>query len=471
MQVETAEHAVDTGAARPRADLNRLRKLRLKYDRPVPRYTSYPTAPHFHDGVEGSVYGDWLGRLAPDMPLSLYLHIPYCDSLCWFCGCHTKVTRRYAPLAAYVETLLREIDLVAARLPGRSPVNHIHWGGGSPTMLAPADMRRIARALRAAFAVAPDAEFAVEIDPRGLADKVIDAMSEIGVNRVSLGVQDIHPEVQTAINRDQPFAVTQDCARRLRAAGLAAFNCDLMYGLPYQDTARVLETVDAVASLDPDRIALFGYAHVPHMKRHQRLIPEDALPGGEARLEQSQAAAERLQALGYRRIGLDHFAHRRDPLARAAASGALHRNFQGYTTDRCDALLGFGASAIGKLPEGYVQNAVPIGSYRRTIEQGRLAQVCGVAFDGEDRLRAAIIERIMCDLEVDLARVSADLGTPFTPGAGERARLAELADDGVIEMAGPRLRVTGAGRPFVRQVAAAFDSYLHRGAARHTRAI
>ncbi len=294
------------------------------------------------------------------MPLSLYLHIPFCDSLCWFCGCHTKVTRRYAPLAAYVETLLREIDLVAARLPGRSPVTHIHWGGGSPTMLAPAGMRRI---------------------------------------------------------------------------------------------------------------ALFGYAHVPHIKRHQRLIREDALPGGEARLEQSQAAAERLQALGYRRIGLDHFALPRDPLARAAVSGGLYRNFQGYTTDRSDAPLGFGASAIGKLPQGYVQNAVPLGSYRRTIDQGGLAAVRGVAFRGEDRLRAAIIERIMCDLEVDLDRVSANLGTAFRPCATERTSLAELADDGVIEMAGPRLRVTGAGRPFVRQVAAAFVGYLHPGAARHSRAI
>jgi len=475
MQVETADLEGGPEEAPPDAGLERLHDLRRKYDRPVPRYTSYPTAPHFHDGVGPAVYSDWLSRLALGTSLSLYLHVPYCDSLCWFCGCHTKVTRRYAPLAAYVETLLREIELVAARLPGRFPVSHIHWGGGSPTLLAPADMRRIAEALRAAFAFAPDAEFAtefaVEIDPRGLTDAVIDALREIGVNRVSLGVQDIHPKVQAAINRDQPFAVTQDCARRLRSAGLAAVNCDLMYGLPHQDTARVLETVDAVAGLEPDRIALFGYAHVPHLKRHQRLIPEDALPDGAARLEQSQAAAGRLQALGYRRIGLDHFAHPRDPLARAAAGGHLHRNFQGYTADPSDTLLGFGASAIGKLPQGYVQNSVPIGSYRRSIDQGHLAAVRGVAFHGEDRLRAAIIERIMCDLEVDLSRVSAELDTAFRPGAGERARLVELSRDGIIEMAGSSLRVTGTGRPFVRQVAAAFDGYLHRGAARHTRAI
>ena len=471
VQTETIEAGIDLQAPPPPGKLHRFRDLRLKYDRPVPRYTSYPTAPHFHDGVDATVYADWLSRLAPGTSLSLYLHVPFCDSLCWFCGCHTKITRRYAPLAVYVAALLREIRLVAAHLPGRCLVSHIHWGGGSPTMLAPADMSRIERALRAAFAIAPGAEVAVEIDPRGLADAVIDAMAEIGVNRVSLGVQDIHPEVQKAINRDQPFTVTKDCVRRLRAAGLAALNCDLMYGLPHQDTQRVLETVEAVASLDPDRIALFGYAHVPHMKRHQRLIPEDALPGGEARLEQSLAAAERLEALGYRRIGLDHFAQPRDPLARAAASGALRRNFQGYTTDLNDALLGLGASAIGKLPQGYVQNAVPIGSYRRMIDQGRLAVVRGTAFAGEDRLRAAIIERIMCDMAVDLDRVAAEFGAAFTPSEAERSRLAELAADGVIEIAGPCLRVTRAGRPFVRQVAATFDSYLHRGEARHSRAI
>ena len=471
MQAETAQLGGGPEEAPAYAERERFRALRRKYDRPVPRYTSYPTAPHFHDGVEAGVYGDWLSRLAPGTPLSLYLHIPYCDSLCWFCGCHTKVTRRYEPLAAYVETLLREIELVAARLPGRAPVTHVHWGGGSPTLLAPADMRSLASALRAIFDVTPKAEFAVEIDPRGLADHTIEALAEIGVNRVSLGVQDIHPEVQKAINRDQPFAVTQDCLRRLRAAGLGAVNCDLMYGLPHQDTARVLATVEAVASLEPDRIALFGYAHVPHMKRHQRLIPDDALPGGAARLEQSQAAAERLQGLGYRPIGLDHFARPGDPLARTAAAGRLHRNFQGYTSDPCDALLGFGASAIGKLPQGYVQNAVPIAGYRRAIEAGRLATVRGVAFDGEDRLRAAIIERIMCDLEVDLDRVSAEFGMAFAPDAGQRARLAELAEDGVIEMTGPRLTVTGTGRPFVRQVAAAFDRYLHRSTVRHARAI
>ena len=464
MQVETAE--LDGGPGD-----ERLRDLRCKYDRPVPRYTSYPTAPHFHDGIGPDAYGDWLSRLAPETPLSLYLHIPYCDSLCWFCGCHTKVTRRYAPLAAYAKTLLREIELVAARLPGRSPVRHIHWGGGSPTLLAPADMRRVASALRAVFEVPSKAEFAVEVDPRGLADNSIEALVEIGVNRVSLGVQDIHPQVQRAINRDQPFAVTQDCLRRLRAAGLDAVNCDLMYGLPHQDTARVLATAEAVASLEPDRIALFGYAHVPHMKRHQRLIPEDALPGGATRLAQSRAAADRLRTLGYRPVGLDHFARPDDPLAHAAAAGRLHRNFQGYTNDPCEALLGFGASAIGKLPQGFVQNAVPIGQYRRAIGDGRLATARGVAFAGEDRLRAAVIERIMCDLEVDLDRVSAAFGTAFAPDDRECARLAELAEDGLIDTTGPHLTVTETGRPFVRQVAAVFDRYLRGSTARHARAI
>ncbi len=450
---------------------DRNRRLLAKYDRPVPRYTSYPTAPHFHDGIGAAAYGDWLGALDPGAALSLYLHVPYCDSLCWFCGCHTKIVRHYEPIAAYVEALLGETDLVAAHLPGRLRVTHIHWGGGSPSMLSPADMRRIADRLRARFAVDPAAEFAVEIDPRGIGDETIAAMAEAGVNRVSVGVQDVHDQVQRAVNRIQPFAATRDCVRRLRAAGLEALNCDLMYGLPYQDTARVVASVEAVLELEPDRLALFGYAHVPHMKRHQRLMPEDALPDGDARLEQALAAVARLETAGYVRIGLDHFAHPRDPLARAAAEGRLHRNFQGYTTDQADALIGLGASAIGKLPQGHVQNAVPIRGYRAAVGAGRLPTVRGIAFDGDDRLRGAVIERIMCDLEVDLAQVSAASGKRVEHFAAERAALANLAADGLVRVSGSRIAVTEAGRPFVRQVAAVFDRYLGRGEARHTRAV
>ena len=255
---------------------NQTHYLLAKYERPVPRYTSYPTAPQFHDGVGAATYGGWLEALDTGAALSLYLHIPFCDSLCWFCGCHTKIVRRTAPVEAYVETLLGEIDLVTERLGGGQRVTHLHRGGGSPTLLSPDDMRRIGARLRNRFRIDEAAEFAVEIDPRGLDDATVEAMAEIGVNRVSIGVQDVHPQVQAAVNRIQPCETTRNCVERLRAAGLGAINCDLMYGLPYQDTSRVVASVEAVLGLDPDRLALFGYAHVPHMKRHQRLIPEQA---------------------------------------------------------------------------------------------------------------------------------------------------------------------------------------------------
>jgi oxygen-independent coproporphyrinogen-3 oxidase len=274
-----------------------------------------------------------LDAVAPGATLSIYLHVPFCDSLCWFCGCHTKVVRRYDPINAYLDALLQEIDLVAERLPAQHRVTHLHWGGGSPTILAPGDLRRLTARIRRRFEFHPDAEFAVEIDPRGLGDAAIRALQEIGVNRVSIGVQDVHPEVQRAINRHQPFEVTKSAVERLRDAGLAAVNCDLMYGLPYQDQARVLDSIEKVLGLAADRIALFGYAHVPHIKRHQRLIPEAALPDGAQRLAQAQAASHCLQAAGFRRIGLDHFASPGDSLAVAAESGRLHRNFQGYTPD------------------------------------------------------------------------------------------------------------------------------------------
>jgi oxygen-independent coproporphyrinogen-3 oxidase len=446
-------------------------RLLAEYDRPVPRYTSYPTAPQFHEGVGAEAYGDWLERLDPGASLSLYLHVPFCDSLCWFCGCHTKIVRRYEPVADYVEALLAEIDLVAERLSGRPRVRHIHWGGGSPTMLAPDDLRRLVARLQHHFRIDPAAEHAIEIDPRELGDETIAALAEIGVNRVSIGGQDMDFRVQAAINRVQPYDVTRKCVARLREAGLGAVNCDLMYGLPHQTTARVVASVEAVLKLDPDRLALFGYAHLPRMKRHQRLIPEAALPGGAARLRQSQAADLRLRAAGYRRIGLDHFAHPRDPLARAAEAGVLHRNFQGYTTDPADALLAFGASAIGKLPQGFVQNLVPIKAYRTAVGDGRLASARGLAFEGDDRLRAEVIERLMCDLEVDLAAVAAQFDAPADTFAPELTALAPLAADGLVKLSGYHVTVTETGRPYMRHAAAAFDRYLDRSAARHARAV
>ncbi len=442
-----------------------------KYDRRVPRYTSYPTAPHFKSSVDSSVYMRWLASLPPTMPLSVYLHIPFCDSLCWFCGCHTKIVRRYGPVSDYLELLLREIDLVAGHLGDRRPVSHVHWGGGSPTILAADDLRRLGRRLRDRFALRPDAEFAIEIDPRGLEDGVIDALAEIGVNRASIGLQDINPRVQKAINRVQSLETTASVADRLCAVGIDSLNVDLMYGLPFQTVKDIRATVEAALTLTPDRISLFGYAHVPGMKAHQRLIPEEALPDGPARLAQADAAAAALTAAGYRQVGLDHFACSGDPLANAAGAGRLSRNFQGYTVDRAPALIGLGPSAIGSLPGGYVQNAVPMHLYREAIDAGRLATARGVALDREDRLRRAVIERIMCDLRVDLAEVCAAYSESPALFAPELARMTDLADDGIVDVAGPEIRVRPDARPLLRCVAAVFDAYLDPVGGRHARAV
>ncbi len=444
--------------------------LAERWERAVPRYTSYPTAPHFHDGIGAETYGEWLAALPANQPLSLYLHIPYCDTLCWFCGCHTKITRRYEPVAGYLKVLTREVELVAEAIGGRRPVGHLAFGGGSPTLIQPDDVAGLAATLHRHFEFRDDTEFAVEIDPRDLTREMVAAWAAAGATRASLGVQDLSPEVQAAINRHQTLAQTAEAVDWLRRAGIRRFNIDLMYGLPHQTVARTLDTVEAILGLGPDRIALFGYAHVPWMKGHMRMIPEEALPDGRERWRQSVAAAERLIAAGYTQVGLDHFAKPDDPLAIAFETGTLRRNFQGYTTDKCASMIGFGASAIGELPQGYLQNTVPTHDYAQKIEQGELAMAKGLALSDDDRLRRHVIERLMCELSVDLADAARKFGTTEA-FAAELAELAPMRDDGLVEIDGQVVRITETGRPLMRMVAAAFDSYLGQGTARHSRAI
>ncbi len=447
-------------------------ELLQKYDRRVPRYTSYPTAPHFHSGIDGTDYGRWLSELVPHSPVSLYLHVPFCHSLCWFCGCHTRVVNRYQPVAEYLALLEREIDLVSAYLPGRLAVSHIHFGGGTPTILTSEDLSRLVTRLAQRFEIGAEAEIAIEVDPRSLTREMAQTLGRLGVRRVSLGVQDVNFEVQKAINRLQPFAVTRRAVDMLREAGVQAFNVDLMYGLPHQTVDRLIETVERVLELDPQRIALFGYAHVPWMKRHQRLVDEAALPDAPARLAAYEAAAARLCERGYEPVGLDHFAKPGDPLAAALREGRLHRNFQGYTTDTAPVLIGFGASAIGALPQGYVQNKAAIRAYRETLVIDRLATERGVALDRGDRLRRAVIERLMCELEADLAEICARFDEPVETLASSVARLAEFAADGLVEIEGRwKVRVVEEARPFVRVVCTAFDAYLESGKGRHAASV
>ena len=438
-------------------------------DRPLPRYTSYPTAPHFV-AAGSDTYRIWLKAVPTGSDTSLYLHLPFCRSMCWYCGCHTTVTARDEPIAAYIDALHREIDLVADALPQRIAVKHVHFGGGTPTLMQPAQFIALMAKLRDRFDVTPDAEIAIEIDPRTLEKAMVDALAVGGVNRASLGVQSFDPIVQRAINRVQTFDETRTAVTRLRAAGIAAINFDLIYGLPHQTVESCLDTAAQSLELDPDRFAVFGYAHVPAFKRHQRKIQESALPDGANRLAQAEAIAAGLVAADYRRIGLDHYARPGDALAVAAENGALHRNFQGYTTDACETLIGFGASSIGRLPQGYVQNAVLIGDYQRRIAAGELAASKGCTFAPDDRLRAAVIERIMCDYEVDLdevcGRFGADPDTLLADGG-----LDQLYEDGIVRRDRNVIAIADGARPLVRVLAAAFDQYLGAAPARHSRAV
>ena len=450
--------------------------LTQKYDLRVPRYTSYPTAPHFNDGVDGDVYRRWLGELDPAIELSLYFHIPFCDEMCWFCGCYTKIVKKYEPVMDYLTTLLAEIDLVADALPhgkegGRMKARHLHWGGGSPTMLKGPDWMRIMDKLRERFDVVADAEVAVELDPRTATEDYVKALAAAGVNRASIGVQDYDDVVQKAINRIQPFEMTAQVIEWLRANGIERVNMDVMYGLPHQNMARIQDMVAKTISLKPARIALFGYAHVPWMKSHMKMINEADLPNAKERWEQFDYAANALVDAGYVRVGFDHFALPDDEMAEALAAGTLHRNFQGYTADDAPAMIGFGASAIGYLPQGYVQNESPLRTYKTMVQEGRLPIHRGFALKDNDVLRRDIIERLMCDMTVDLAHVCKTHGGDVADFATEIDHLRPLAADGLLTVDGTTITMTETGRPYVRLAAAAFDQYLKAGEQRHSRAV
>ncbi|MDA8049154.1 MAG: oxygen-independent coproporphyrinogen III oxidase [Rhodospirillales bacterium] len=447
--------------------------LVARYAGRLPRYTSYPTAPNFTEAVTGETYLEWLGALAEGASLSLYLHVPFCDRLCLYCGCTTQVVRQDAPRRAYAKELGRELCLVAGAIGRRAAVSHIHWGGGTPSTL-PADcLVAIMDLIRTLFAVESGAEVAIELDPTAVPEDRMAALPRMGITRASLGVQDFDAAVQKAIGREQSYEETAACAEGLRKIGVRSLNLDLMYGLPHQTEESVARTAREVLGLEADRLAVFGYAHVPWMKRHQALLPEAALPGPEARFGQRGAVDRVLcEEGGYRAVGLDHYARPGDAMALAAADGRLGRGFQGYTTDRAEVLIGIGASAIGSLPQGYVQNAAVTPAWLKAIRAGRPATVRGVALTEEDRLRRDVIERIMCELAADLPALAAAHEAEAGPLLAAAAPLAGFAEDGLVRWDGRRLKVTEKGRPFVRNVAALFDAYLARGeGVRHSLAV
>lgn len=433
---------------------------------PIPRYTSYPTAPHFLPAESDGDWRAWLGAIPEGSRFSLYLHTPFCRQMCWYCGCHTQVAKSDDTLRQFTALLVREIELVAQHLPSEACLSALHFGGGTPSIIGADGLQHVAEHLFRHFTPLPDAEIAIELDPRHFDSALLPGLAALGVNRASLGVQSLDERVQVSINRHQPFDCVERAADMLRQAGIRSLNLDLIYGLPFQTTGSVAETVRRSLSLEPDRVALFGYAHVPWMKAHQRRIDEGALPDTLARFEQEAAAAAVLCEAGLQRIGLDHFARPNDPIAVQAAAGRLHRNFQGYTTGTGEVLLGFGPSAISTLPQGYAQNIPSVASWRQAVQNGRLPVARMRALSDEDRLRGAVIEQLMCNLQVDLEVITRAGGRSPGMFADSVIRLEPLRRYGLVEISDNwRITVREHGRPMLRQVCAAFDAYLAPAAA------
>lgn len=432
----------------------------------VPRYTSYPTAADFSPDIDAKDHETWLAGLGAGQAVSVYLHVPYCRKICLYCGCNTRMAVRDDVIDGYRRALEAEIDLVAGLLGERPEIARLHWGGGTPSILGADGLRSVIAALRRQFPFANALEHAIELDPRHVTVALVEALAELGVTRASLGVQDVNPLVQAAIGRLQPLDVIETAVERLRSVGIRNLNFDLMYGLPLQTVASLRKTCTLVAAMGPDRIACFGYAHLPRLKANQRRIDEAKLPSQDQRVEQAEVMSEELMSAGYVRIGIDHFARPGDALARAAAGGKLHRNFQGYTEDASGVLLGLGASSISTFADGFVQNAADVPRYVGAIAAGSLASAKGCRRDENDRQRAQIIERLMCDFTVDL-----DVVAPNAEFRNEMARLTPMQSEGLVEIEGAKLKVTQAGRAVVRVIAAAFDTYRCAQPAQFSKAI
>lgn len=434
--------------------------------RNVPRYTSYPTAADFSPKVGAADHEAWLAELDGRENISVYLHVPYCREICFYCGCNTKMAVRDEVISRYCRALEAEIGLVADLIEQRPDIARLHWGGGTPSILGVEGLRSVLAVLVSHFRLAPAHEQAIELDPRYVTEEFACGLAALGVTRASLGVQDVNPLVQAAIGRIQPLSVVDSAVSRLRAAGIGNLNFDLIYGLPMQTTDSIRKTCALVSAMAPDRIACFGYAHLPGLKANQRRIDEAKLPSLDQRIDQAELIAEELARNGYVRIGIDHFARPADSLVSAAASGKLHRNFQGYTDDDQNVLLGFGASSISTFVEGFVQNISDVPKYVSAIEAGELASRRGCRTDMEDRQRGRVIERLMCDFSVDLSAVA-----PGVDFSGELSALSAMVKEGLVEIEGAKLAVTAAGRPIVRIVAAAFDSYRRPQTAQFSKAV
>ena len=434
----------------------------------VPRYTSYPTAAEFSPAIGADAHLAHLRarRTAAAGPVSLYVHLPFCQELCHFCGCHALVARTEGRVSRYLRGLDDEAALVADALGEGRRVAELHFGGGSPSLLSPDQFESLMGNLRRRFLFAPDAALSVEADPRTTDGEKLACYRRLGIQRISFGFQDLDPGVQQAIGRNQSATVSRAAYEAARAAGFTSINVDLCYGLPEQTEATFAATVDAVVALRPDRVALFGYAHVPWLRPRQNLIDAASLPRADLRLRLVADAHARMAAAGYAAIGFDHFALPGDPLALAAAAGTLHRNFQGYTTTRTDAVVGLGLSAISDLPEAYAQNARSLRDYYAAVDAGRLPTERGVARTADDQVRGDLIRRVMCEFRLDVPAIETAHGLSFSETfAAELAALRGLETDGLVSLTADAVELTPLGRMFVRNVAVVFDAHRRRAPA------
>lgn len=434
-----------------------------KYDRPGPRYTSYPTAPQFHEsfGAESFFAEIVHSNQNTNRGLSLYFHLPFCDTLCYFCACNMIITHNPKRIDQYLDHLEPEIAMMSRLIDPARKVEQLHWGGGTPTYLAPEQTARLGRFIHEHFSFAANAEVSVEIDPRGLERAHLEALREAGFNRASLGVQDFNHEVQVAVNRVQPYDLTCWTVETLRELGFNSINLDLIYGLPFQTEATFAETLHTILAMQPDRLAIFNYAHVPWMKKHQKMIPTDKLPAPEVKLRMLKRTIETLHQAGYIYIGMDHFAKPEDELAVAQREGLLHRNFQGYSTHAdCD-LYAFGITGISMLENVYAQNVKELGHYYKRVSGRQLATERGYRLSWDDQLRRYVINKLMCDMRLDLTAIGNAFGINFheyfRPSL-ERLRACEA--DGLLTINRKTIEVSMLGRLLIRNIAMAFDAYL-----------
>ena len=450
-------------------------ELVRKYNVPGPRYTSYPTAPQFTEATSPALLTEAIRRDNQDArrPLSLYFHLPFCETLCWFCGCTTVITLKRDAASVYLDYLENELALIQPFLNPSRRVAQMHFGGGTPTFLPPAVIRRLGAAIHSRFTFAADSENCVEVDPRRITRDHVRAFRELGCNRASLGVQDTNPAVQLAVHRVQPMAVTGQAFEWMRAEGYHSISIDLIYGLPHQTAESFARTIDEVLTLQPDRLAVFSYAHVPWIKPSQRIFEKQAnLPSTEEKLKMLATAVRKLTEAGMVYIGMDHFARANDELAIAQREGTLQRNFQGYSTHAGASIYGFGMSSISQTEDSYRQNLKELPAYYSGLDAGRLPLERGLILSDEDRLRRQVIMRIMCDRRINYANLSQRLGVDFQDKfAREIESLADLEADGLLHRDGGGFVVTGVGALLIRIIAMRFDAYLEKGPRRFSRTV